>query len=142
MIVASSVVDASWLKPNDMQKTQFKSPENCHRRLREGCRTLTLWLIRALAELRSLSRYATLLPSAHKPSLHKFQVKGYTDLAEMLKREKVDVLSICTQHTQHPAAVEIAAACRCACHLGKASGPSISPLATGPSQPLGLLESN
>ncbi len=28
----------------------------------------------------------------------------------MLKREKVDVLSICTQHTQHPAAVEIAAA--------------------------------
>jgi UDP-N-acetyl-2-amino-2-deoxyglucuronate dehydrogenase len=40
----------------------------------------------------------------------KFQVKGYTDLAEMLHREKVDVLSICTQHTQHPAAVEIAAA--------------------------------
>src|ERR1700691_1172413 len=40
----------------------------------------------------------------------KFQVKGYTDLAEMLRQEKVDVLSICTQHTQHPAAVEIAAA--------------------------------
>ncbi len=39
----------------------------------------------------------------------KFQVSAYTDLAEMLKREKVDVLSICTQHTQHPAAVEIAA---------------------------------
>jgi UDP-N-acetyl-2-amino-2-deoxyglucuronate dehydrogenase len=39
----------------------------------------------------------------------KFQVKGYTDLAEMLHNEKVDVLSICTQHTQHPAAVEIAA---------------------------------
>jgi predicted dehydrogenase len=28
----------------------------------------------------------------------------------MLKQEKVDVLSICTQHTQHPAAIEIAAA--------------------------------
>jgi len=39
----------------------------------------------------------------------KLHVNGYTDLAEMLKREKVDVLSICTQHTQHPAAVEIAA---------------------------------
>lgn len=40
----------------------------------------------------------------------KFGVRGYTDLAEMLDREKVDVLSVCTQHTQHPAAVEIAAA--------------------------------
>jgi len=40
----------------------------------------------------------------------KFEVRGYTDLAEMLQREKVDVLSVCTQHTQHPAAVEIAAA--------------------------------
>ena len=40
----------------------------------------------------------------------KFSIAAYTDLAEMLKREKVDVLSICTQHTQHPAAVEIAAA--------------------------------
>src|SRR6202048_4211122 len=39
----------------------------------------------------------------------KFQVRGYTDLAEMLQRERVDVLSVCTQHTQHPAAVEIAA---------------------------------
>ena len=38
------------------------------------------------------------------------RVNAYTDLAEMLKKEKVDVLSICTQHTQHPAAVEIAAA--------------------------------
>ncbi|MFZ0560311.1 MAG: Gfo/Idh/MocA family oxidoreductase [Terriglobales bacterium] len=40
----------------------------------------------------------------------KLHVNDYTDLAEMLKRERVDVLSICTQHTQHPAAVEIAAA--------------------------------
>jgi UDP-N-acetyl-2-amino-2-deoxyglucuronate dehydrogenase len=40
----------------------------------------------------------------------KFEVKAYTDLKEMLEREKVDALSICTQHTQHPAAVEIAAA--------------------------------
>ena len=38
------------------------------------------------------------------------RVNAYTDLAEMLGKEKVDVLSICTQHTQHPAAVEIAAA--------------------------------
>jgi predicted dehydrogenase len=40
----------------------------------------------------------------------KLHVNSYTDLAEMLKREKVEVLSVCTQHTQHPAAVEIAAA--------------------------------
>ena len=40
----------------------------------------------------------------------KLGVNAYADLAEMLKREKVDVLSVCTQHTQHPAAVEIAAA--------------------------------
>jgi UDP-N-acetyl-2-amino-2-deoxyglucuronate dehydrogenase len=40
----------------------------------------------------------------------KLSVNAYTDLAEMLKREKVDVLSVCTQHTQHPAAVEAAAA--------------------------------
>jgi len=39
-----------------------------------------------------------------------FEVKDYTDLAEMLERENADVLSICTQHTQHAAAVEIAAA--------------------------------
>ncbi|MHB8216276.1 MAG: Gfo/Idh/MocA family protein [Candidatus Sulfotelmatobacter sp.] len=38
------------------------------------------------------------------------QVNAYTDLAEMLEREHVDVLSVCTQHTQHPAAVEMAAA--------------------------------
>src|SRR3981189_2992458 len=40
----------------------------------------------------------------------KYKVKAYTNLAEMLDREKVDVLSVCTQHTQHPEAVEIAAA--------------------------------
>jgi predicted dehydrogenase len=40
----------------------------------------------------------------------KFGVNGYTDLEEMLKRENIDVLSVCTQHTQHPAAVEAAAA--------------------------------
>jgi predicted dehydrogenase len=40
----------------------------------------------------------------------KFGINGYTDLAEMLRAEKVNVLSVCTQHTQHPAAVEIAAA--------------------------------
>jgi UDP-N-acetyl-2-amino-2-deoxyglucuronate dehydrogenase len=40
----------------------------------------------------------------------KLRIHPYTDLAEMLRQEKVDVLSICTQHTQHPAAVEIAAA--------------------------------
>ncbi len=40
----------------------------------------------------------------------RFQARPYTDLAEMLRREKVDVLSVCTQHTQHVAAVEIAAA--------------------------------
>lgn len=40
----------------------------------------------------------------------KFGVKAYTNLAEMLEREKVDVLSVCTQHTVHPAAVAEAAA--------------------------------
>ena len=40
----------------------------------------------------------------------KLHVTPYTDLTEMLRRERVDVLSVCTQHTQHPAAVEIAAA--------------------------------
>jgi UDP-N-acetyl-2-amino-2-deoxyglucuronate dehydrogenase len=49
-------------------------------------------------------------PDRAQAFAEKFRVKGYTDLAEMLHDEKVDVLSICTQHTQHPAAVEIAAA--------------------------------
>lgn len=40
----------------------------------------------------------------------KFGVKSYADLPEMLRREKPDVLSVCTQHTQHPMAVELAAA--------------------------------
>ncbi len=40
----------------------------------------------------------------------KFGANAYTDLAKMLKREKLDVLSICTQHNQHPAAIEMAAA--------------------------------
>ena len=40
----------------------------------------------------------------------RFQVHAYADLAEMLRQEKVDVLSVCTQHTQHVSAVEIAAA--------------------------------
>jgi UDP-N-acetyl-2-amino-2-deoxyglucuronate dehydrogenase len=40
----------------------------------------------------------------------KFNVTPYTDLAQMLKSEKVEALSVCTQHTQHPAAVEAAAA--------------------------------
>jgi predicted dehydrogenase len=38
-----------------------------------------------------------------------FNVAAYSDLTQMLEREKVDVLSVCTQHTQHPAAVELAA---------------------------------
>ncbi len=40
----------------------------------------------------------------------RYRVNGYTDLAEMLERERVDVLSICTPHVQHPDAVETAAA--------------------------------
>ena len=48
-------------------------------------------------------------PDRAKAFAEKLHVNPYTDLAEMLKREKVDVLSVCTQHTQHPAAVEIAA---------------------------------
>jgi UDP-N-acetyl-2-amino-2-deoxyglucuronate dehydrogenase len=49
-------------------------------------------------------------PARAQAFAEQFQVKGYTDLAEMLRNEKVDVLSVCTQHTQHPAAVEAAAA--------------------------------
>src|SRR5271170_580059 len=49
-------------------------------------------------------------PERAQAFAERFHVNPYTDLAEMLKREKVNVLSICTQHTQHPAAVEIAAA--------------------------------
>jgi predicted dehydrogenase len=49
-------------------------------------------------------------PERAQAFAEKFRVRGYTDLAEMLRQEKVDVLSVCTQHTQHPAAVEIAAA--------------------------------
>src|SRR5579863_5072417 len=49
-------------------------------------------------------------PERAQAFAEKYNVKGYTDLAEMLHHEKVDVLSICTQHVQHPAAVEIAAA--------------------------------
>lgn len=40
----------------------------------------------------------------------RYQARPYTNLAEMLSQEKVDVLSVCTQHTQHVAAVETAAA--------------------------------
>jgi len=40
----------------------------------------------------------------------RFNVKPYADLEEMLRQEKIDVLSVCTQHTQHVAAVEAAAA--------------------------------
>jgi len=39
-----------------------------------------------------------------------FHIKSYTNLAEMLDREKVDVLSVCTPHAQHPEAIERAAA--------------------------------
>lgn len=59
------------------------------------------------SELVSVCDVAAERANAFAERLH---VNAYTDLAEMLKREKVDVLSVCTQHTQHPAAVEIAAA--------------------------------
>jgi UDP-N-acetyl-2-amino-2-deoxyglucuronate dehydrogenase len=49
-------------------------------------------------------------PERAQAFAEKLHVNAYTDLAEMLRREQVDVLSVCTQHTQHPAAVEIAAA--------------------------------
>jgi predicted dehydrogenase len=35
----------------------------------------------------------------------KFGARPYTDLTEMLAKEKIDVLSVCTQHTQHVSAV-------------------------------------
>ncbi len=40
----------------------------------------------------------------------KFGVRAYCDLAEMIEKEHVEVLSVCTQHTQHVPPVEIAAA--------------------------------
>jgi predicted dehydrogenase len=48
-------------------------------------------------------------PERAQAFAEKFNVKPYSDLAQMLEKEKVDVLSVCTQHTQHPAAIEVAA---------------------------------
>lgn len=39
-----------------------------------------------------------------------FGVKPYTDLAQMIEKEGVQVLSVCTQHTQHVQPIETAAA--------------------------------
>jgi predicted dehydrogenase len=41
----------------------------------------------------------------------KFEVRAYCDLAEMIEKERVDVLSVCTQHTQHLPPIETAARC-------------------------------
>ncbi len=48
-------------------------------------------------------------PDRAQALANRFNVRPYSDLAQMLENEKVDVLSVCTQHTQHPAAVEVAA---------------------------------
>jgi UDP-N-acetyl-2-amino-2-deoxyglucuronate dehydrogenase len=40
----------------------------------------------------------------------RFGVRCYTDLAEMIKTEKLEVLSVCTQHTQRAGLIETAAA--------------------------------
>jgi UDP-N-acetyl-2-amino-2-deoxyglucuronate dehydrogenase len=63
---------------------------------------------RELPNSEFVSAYST-SPERTQAFAAKWKVKGYADLAEMLHREKVDVLSVCTPHTQHPAAVEIAA---------------------------------
>jgi predicted dehydrogenase len=38
----------------------------------------------------------------------KFEVRAYSDLDEMIDKERVEVLSVCTQHTQHVPVVETA----------------------------------
>jgi UDP-N-acetyl-2-amino-2-deoxyglucuronate dehydrogenase len=38
-----------------------------------------------------------------------FEVHAYSDLAEMIDKEHVEVLSVCTQHTQHLPPIEVAA---------------------------------
>lgn len=40
----------------------------------------------------------------------KFAVRAYTDLTEMIEKEQVQVLSVCTQHTAHVPPIETAAA--------------------------------
>ncbi len=40
----------------------------------------------------------------------KFGVHAYSDLAEMIEKERIEILSVCTQHTQHVPPLEVAAA--------------------------------
>ena len=110
--LSANVAEASKMKlvrsGMTMEKAQFNSSEDCYCRLRKvGGHARPAYQALPTSEFVAVCDVATDRAEAFAA---KFQVKGYTDLAEMLHREKVDVLSICTQHTQHPAAVEIAAA--------------------------------
>ena len=49
------------------------------------------------------------VPDRAQALASKFGVRAYSDLAEMIDKERVEVLSVCTQHTQHVTPVEIAA---------------------------------
>ena len=51
------------------------------------------------------------VPERARTLASQFEVRAYGDLGEMIEREQVEVLSVCTQHTQHVPAVETAA-CR------------------------------
>lgn len=45
----------------------------------------------------------------------KYGVRAYTDIAEMIQKEKLDVVSVCTPHPYHARAA--AAAAECGCHV-------------------------
>ena len=45
----------------------------------------------------------------------RFGVRGYGDLAEMIETERLEILSVCTQHTQRAPLIETAAAPRNSC---------------------------
>jgi UDP-N-acetyl-2-amino-2-deoxyglucuronate dehydrogenase len=49
------------------------------------------------------------LPERAEALAREFEVRPYRDLAQMLEEERVEVLSVCTQHAQHIPPVETAA---------------------------------
>jgi len=49
------------------------------------------------------------MPERAKALASQFEVRAYSDLAQMIESEGVEVLSVCTQHTQHVPPIETAA---------------------------------
>jgi UDP-N-acetyl-2-amino-2-deoxyglucuronate dehydrogenase len=66
----------------------------------------TAWRRLPASELAAVCDVA---PERARALASRFGVRAYTDLAEMLDKERVEVLSVCTQHTQHVPPIETAA---------------------------------